>query len=54
VRELVLSDAGVTLADFYTAGGEVLMGAMRWEKESAERVATETVLQALELESVTA
>jgi circadian clock protein KaiC len=41
VRELILSDAGVTLADIYTAGGEVLMGTMRWEKESAERVANE-------------
>ncbi|MEJ5988714.1 circadian clock protein KaiC [Ramlibacter sp. PS3R-8] len=41
VRELILSDAGVTLADIYTAGGEVLMGTMRWEKESAERVAQE-------------
>ena len=41
VRELILSDAGVTLADAYTAGGEVLMGTLRWEKESAERAATE-------------
>lgn len=41
VRELILSDTGVTLADIYTAGGEVLMGTMRWEKESAERVAHE-------------
>jgi circadian clock protein KaiC len=41
VRELILSDDGVTLADIYTAGGEVLMGTMRWEKESAERVANE-------------
>src|SRR4029079_13212129 len=41
VRELVLSDDGVTLADIYTAGGEVLMGTMRWEKESAERVSNE-------------
>ena len=41
VRELILSDQGVTLADTYSAGGEVLMGTMRWEKESAERVATE-------------
>jgi circadian clock protein KaiC len=39
VRELILSDTGVTLADIYTAGGEVLMGTLRWEKESAERVA---------------
>jgi circadian clock protein KaiC len=37
VRELILSDAGVTVADAYTAGGEVLMGTLRWEKESAER-----------------
>jgi circadian clock protein KaiC len=41
VRELILSKDGVTLADIYTAGGEVLMGTMRWEKESAERVANE-------------
>lgn len=41
VRELVLSNEGVTLADTYTAGGEVLMGTMRWEKESAERIASE-------------
>jgi circadian clock protein KaiC len=41
VRELILSNSGVTLADIYTAGGEVLMGTLRWEKEGAERVATE-------------
>jgi circadian clock protein KaiC len=41
VRELILSDSGVTLADTYTAGGEVLMGTLRWEKEGAERAATE-------------
>jgi circadian clock protein KaiC len=41
VRELVLSNEGVTLADIYTAGGEVLMGTLRWEKESAERLANE-------------
>lgn len=39
VRELILSDAGVTLADAYTAGGEVLMGTLRWEKELAIRTA---------------
>jgi circadian clock protein KaiC len=39
VRELVLSDKGVTLADAYTAGGEVLMGTLRWEKERAELAA---------------
>jgi len=41
VRELILSDSGVTLADAYTAGGEVLMGTLRWEKESAIRTANE-------------
>ncbi len=35
VRELVLSYEGVTLADVYTAGGQVLMGTMRWEREQA-------------------
>jgi circadian clock protein KaiC len=37
VRELILTDQGVTLADTYTAGGDVLMGTLRWEKESAAR-----------------
>jgi len=41
VRELILSDSGVTLADIYTAGGDVLMGTLRWEKEGAERLASE-------------
>lgn len=41
VRELILSDHGVTVADISTAGGEVLMGTLRWEKESAELVASE-------------
>ena len=37
VRELVLSSSGPVLADVYTAGGEVLMGTLRWEKEDEER-----------------
>ena len=37
VRELILGKAGPVLADVYTAGGEVLMGTLRWEKEDAER-----------------
>jgi circadian clock protein KaiC len=41
VRELILSDAGVTLTDTYSAGGEVLMGTLRWEKERAELRADE-------------
>lgn len=40
VRELVLADAGPMLADVYTAGGEVLMGTLRWEKEGEERAKT--------------
>ena len=36
VRELVLKDSGPTLSDVYIAGGEVLMGTMRWEKEAEE------------------
>ena len=37
VRELVLSSKGPALADVYSAGGEVLMGTLRWEKEAEER-----------------
>ncbi len=36
VRELVLNKTGPKLADVYTAGGEVLMGTLRWEKEIEE------------------
>ena len=43
VRELILSDSGITVTDAYTAGGEVLMGTMRWEKESSERHAAEAM-----------
>jgi len=52
VRELILSDNGVTLADIYTAGGEVLMGTLRWERESAERVAHEVADVAAKLKRV--
>jgi circadian clock protein KaiC len=41
VRELMLSSDGVTLADVYRAGGEVLMGTARWQKEAEERVTEE-------------
>ena len=33
VRELILSDAGITLDEVYLAGGDVLMGTARREKE---------------------
>jgi circadian clock protein KaiC len=52
VRELILTDDGVTLADVYTAGGEVLMGTMRWEKESSERVAHEVADVAAKLRRI--
>lgn len=37
VRELVLRDQGISLADVYTAGGEVLVGTARFEKEAQAR-----------------
>jgi circadian clock protein KaiC len=41
VRELILSDSGITLADIYAARGEVLMGTLRSEKERAEQLEME-------------
>lgn len=52
VRELILSKTGVTLADTYTAGGEVLMGALRWEKERADRAENEVNEVAAKLKRV--
>lgn len=39
VRELILSDEGVTLTDVYNTGGEVLMGTLRWQKEEEMKAA---------------
>lgn len=39
VRELVLERRGIRVEDVYTAGGEVLMGTRRWEREQAESAA---------------
>ncbi len=50
VRELVLSDAGVALADPYKSGGEVLMGTLRWERELQERRAKELAAASAELD----
>jgi circadian clock protein KaiC len=36
LRELILSSSGISIADPYTAGGVVLMGTLRWQKERAE------------------
>jgi len=40
VRELLLSDRGITLADVFTAGGTVLVGTARWEHEREVRQST--------------
>ncbi len=37
VRELILSDRGPVLTEVYSAGGEVLMGTLRSEKEAREK-----------------
>jgi circadian clock protein KaiC len=52
VRELILSEEGVTLSDIYTAGGEVLMGTLRWERERADLVANEVAEVAGKLKRV--
>ena len=44
MRELIFSEAGITLADPYTAGGEVLMGTLRQEKENAATLEKEGAL----------
>ena len=42
LRELIFSKTGVTLTDPYTAGGEVLMGTVRLEKETANGARSST------------
>jgi circadian clock protein KaiC len=59
VRELILSDTGISLADVFTAGGEVLMGTLRYEKEiaqkqEAERLHAEVERRRRELEAAEA
>lgn len=39
VREMRLDANGVSLIDVYSAGGEVLMGTLRWERERADELA---------------
>ena len=41
VRELVLSETGLTLRDVYVEGGDVLMGTARYEKEARTRLQQE-------------
>lgn len=45
MRELIFSDTGIALADPYTAGGGVLMGTLRTEKETENAMHPETGLQ---------
>jgi circadian clock protein KaiC len=40
VRELLLSDRGLTLADVFSSGGTVLVGTARWEHERETRAAS--------------
>jgi circadian clock protein KaiC len=49
VRELTLSDKGVTLADVFVAQGKVLMGVARWEWEQEERAGRNRVQVASDL-----
>ena len=49
VRELTLSDEGVTLTDVFMAQGKALMGVARWEWEQEERAAQERNKVASEL-----
>lgn len=52
VRELTLSDDGVSLTDVYMAQGEVLMGVARWEREQDELAARTRNLRASALARV--
>jgi circadian clock protein KaiC len=54
VRELILTNRGVDLADVFLAGGEVLMGTLRWQKElseQSERAAAASKLAQLQREA---
>lgn len=46
VRELILSSHGLSLVDVYTAGGAVLMGTLRRQKEEQERAEKTRVARA--------
>lgn len=49
VRELTLSDEGVTLTDVFMAQGKALMGVARWEWEQEQRAAQERTTVASDL-----
>ena len=52
VRELTLSNEGVSLTDVFVAQGKVLMGVARWEWEQGERAAKKRTQVAAELKRV--
>jgi len=52
VRELTLTDEGVTLSDAFVAQGKVLMGLARWEWEQGARATEQSALVAAELRRV--
>jgi circadian clock protein KaiC len=41
VRELILDDSGVTLADVYTGDGDVVMGTLRWQRDAKDKMEAE-------------
>jgi len=49
VRELTLSDEGVSLTDVFVAQGKVLMGVARWEWEQEEQAGTKRTQVATDL-----
>ena len=49
VRELTLSDEGVSLTDVFVAQGKVLMGVARWEWEQKEQAKAQRIHVAAEL-----
>jgi len=49
VRELTLSDDGVSLTDVFVAQGKVLMGVARWEWEQEEQAGTKRIQVATDL-----
>jgi circadian clock protein KaiC len=48
LRELILSSSGISIAAPYTAGGNVLMGTLRWQKERAEGEAQDRLMAEFE------
>src|SRR5258708_17553383 len=44
LRELILIDQGIAPADAYTAGGDVMMGTARWQKEATEAAALARII----------